>query len=34
VEDLTQRSSAAFAGLQALVSTLPRHVYDLSHLEG
>lgn len=31
---LTRRSGAAFAGLQALDPTLPRHVYDLSRLEG
>lgn len=31
---LTRRSGAAFADLQALDPTLPRHVYDLSRLEG
>ena len=31
---LTRRSGAAFAGLQALDPTLPRHVYDLSRLDG
>ncbi len=31
---LTRRSGAAFAGFQALDSTLPRHVYDLSRLKG
>jgi predicted nucleotidyltransferase component of viral defense system len=31
---LTRRSGAAFAGGEALDSTLPRHVYDLSRLDG
>lgn len=31
---LTRRSGAAFAGLQALDPTLPRHVYDLARLNG
>jgi predicted nucleotidyltransferase component of viral defense system len=31
---LTRRSGAAFAGVEALDSTLPRHVYDLSRLDG
>ncbi len=31
---LTRRSGAAFAGLQELDPTLPRHVYDLSRLDG
>jgi hypothetical protein len=31
---LTRRSGAAFAGLEALDPTLPRHVYDLSRLDG
>jgi hypothetical protein len=31
---LTRRSGAAFAGLQELDPTLPRHVYDLSCLDG
>ena len=31
---LTRRSGAAFAGLKELDSTLPRHVYDLSRLDG
>ena len=30
---LTRRSGAAFAGIETLDSTLPRHVYDLSRLE-
>ena len=31
---LTRRSGVAFAGLQELDWTLPRHVYDLSRIEG
>ena len=31
---LTRRSGAAFAGLEELDRTLPRHVYDLSRLDG
>jgi predicted nucleotidyltransferase component of viral defense system len=31
---LTRRSGAAFAGLETLDSTLPRHVYDLARLNG
>jgi hypothetical protein len=31
---LTRRSGAAFAGLQGLDQTLPRHVYDLARLDG
>ena len=31
---LTRRSGAAFAGIEALDPTLPRHVYDLSRLDG
>jgi predicted nucleotidyltransferase component of viral defense system len=31
---LTRRSGAAFAALEALDPTLPRHVYDLSRLNG
>lgn len=31
---LTRRSGVAFAGLEALYPTLPRHVYDLARLNG
>lgn len=31
---LTRRSGAAFAGIESLDATLPRHIYDLSRLDG